>query len=58
MMPLFESTPDKESEMTATLTIAAAAAPAVETDPVLARAAFFFDLEQMELVATIPQAKR
>ncbi|MDB5097721.1 MAG: hypothetical protein JWM80_2142 [Cyanobacteria bacterium RYN_339] len=40
--------------MTATQTLAAT--PAVETDPVQARAQFFFDLELMELSAVIPQA--
>jgi hypothetical protein len=40
--------------MTGTLRLPAA--PAVELDPVLARAQFFFDLEMLELTATIPQA--
>ena len=32
------------------------AAPATTVDPALARAEFFFELELLELTATIPQA--
>ena len=48
--------------MTATLTAANATQPIVSgasfatVDPCLARAEYFFDLELMELSATIPQA--
>lgn len=40
--------------MTGTLRLPAAAP--TETDPVLARAQFFLDLEMLELTSTIPQA--
>lgn len=40
--------------MTGTLRLPAT--PAAETDPVLARAQFFLDLEMLELTSTIPQA--